>query len=82
MDRETNSYVVDERVTIALNGGSQSFTVPPGKYIVTIQDDDGDFYRQHNYYFNIASLQFTVTAGATKTVIYNFEDSSSNLILR
>jgi hypothetical protein len=80
-DQETYSQIVDERVAIGINGGSKSFTVPPGKYIITIEDDDAEYYAQRGYYFSLSSLQFTVTAGGTKTVIYNLDKNQNNLIV-
>jgi hypothetical protein len=82
LDKETNSYIVDERVAIGINGGSQSFTVPPGKYIVTIQDDDADWYAINGSYYSLSSLQVAVTAGTTKTVIYNTDRNRDNLIVQ
>jgi archaellum component FlaG (FlaF/FlaG flagellin family) len=60
-DVTTGNAVIDEAATIATKGGSKTYTVDPGKYIVTIWDvEDYDY----------SSVQFQLNAGGSKTLTF------------
>lgn len=60
-DADTGNQALNESVEIAIKGGSQSFTVDPGKYTVTVTDSYGD---------SRSSVQFTLAAGGSKSLTY------------
>jgi archaellum component FlaG (FlaF/FlaG flagellin family) len=60
-DVTTGNAVVDEATTIATKGGSKTYTIDPGKYIVTIWDDSD---------YEVSSVQFQLNAGGSKTLTF------------
>jgi hypothetical protein len=56
-----NNEVLNEKVDIGIKGGSKSFTVDPGKFIVKVTDEAND---------TLTSTQFTLAAGGTKSLTY------------
>ncbi|GHU28236.1 hypothetical protein FACS1894172_20920 [Spirochaetia bacterium] len=69
-------------MSIAPNGGTKSFTLSKGKYVVRIEDDDAQWYKDYGYYYTMESLQFSLEPGMTKTVIYNSDKNEDNLIVQ
>jgi uncharacterized membrane protein len=57
----TGNAVTDESASIAVKGGSKTYTVDPGKYIVTIWDDSD---------YEASSTQFQLNAGGSKTLTF------------
>jgi hypothetical protein len=60
-DVTTKNDILDESASIAAKGGSETYTVDPGKYIVTIRDGSG---------YNASSTQFQLNAGGSKTLTF------------
>jgi hypothetical protein len=60
-DVTTGNAIIDEAVSIATKGGSKTYTVDPGKYIVTIWDDSD---------YDTSSTQFQIYAGGSRTLTF------------
>jgi hypothetical protein len=65
LDADTQLPVTNEPASIAIRGGSKSFTVDPGKYLVRVTDDANN---------QVTSTQFTLTAGGSKSLNFTGTD--------
>jgi zona occludens toxin (predicted ATPase) len=64
-DATTGNPILDETASIAVRGGSKTYTVDPGKYTVTVTDETD---------WDVSSTQFQLAAGGSKVLTFTGVD--------